>query len=43
MREQYQEVRKGHRAIYVDTLQQIRQEPTFPEFIRRSEAMSDTL
>ncbi len=30
------EVRKGHLLIYSDTLQQIRQEPTFPELLRRS-------
>jgi hypothetical protein len=39
MREQYHEVRKGHLSIYADTLQQIRQEPTYPELQRRSDQL----
>jgi hypothetical protein len=39
MREQYHDVRKGHLSIYADTLQQIRQEPTYPELQRRSDRL----
>jgi len=39
MRAGYQEVRKDHLVIYSDTLQQIRQETTFPELQRRSDAL----
>jgi hypothetical protein len=39
MRAGYQDVRKGHLVIYSDTLQQIRQETTFPELQRRSDAL----
>jgi hypothetical protein len=37
MRSQYQEVRKGHLALYADNLHQIRQENTFPELQKRSD------
>jgi hypothetical protein len=39
MQKQYQEVRKGHLAIYKDTLGQIRRENTFVELQRRSEKL----
>ena len=39
LREKYHEVRRGHLAIYADVLEQVRQEPTFPELQRRSDKL----
>jgi hypothetical protein len=39
MRTTYHEVRRGHLAIYADVLEQVRQEPTFPELQRRSDKL----
>jgi hypothetical protein len=41
MRLRYHSVRKGHLAIYTDTLKQIRQENTFPELQKRSDKLTE--
>jgi hypothetical protein len=40
MEAQYHRLRKGHRAIYVDTLKQMQQEKAFPELQRLSTKLS---
>jgi hypothetical protein len=39
MRDRYHEVRKGHLAIYADTLEQIRRENTFGQLQKRSDKL----
>jgi hypothetical protein len=39
MRNEYHTVRKGHMAMYADTLRQIRQEPTYAELQKRSDKL----
>jgi len=39
MQKQYHDVRKNHRSIYFDTLQQIRLEPVFPTLQHRSDKL----
>jgi hypothetical protein len=41
MRLRYHSVRKGHLAIYADTLNQIRRENTFPELQQRSDKLTE--
>jgi hypothetical protein len=41
MRLRYHSVRKGHLAIYTDTLKQIRRENTFPELQKRSDNLTE--
>jgi hypothetical protein len=41
MRLRYHSVRKGHLALYTDTLKQIRQENTFPELQKRSDKLTE--
>jgi hypothetical protein len=41
MRLRYHSVRKGHLAIYTDTLEQIRQENTYPELQKRSDKLTE--
>jgi hypothetical protein len=41
MRLRYHSVRKGHLAIYTDTLKQIRRENTFPELQKRSDQLTE--
>jgi hypothetical protein len=40
MQKEYQTVRKGHLEMYSDKLRHIRQEPTFPEFHKRSDQLA---
>jgi hypothetical protein len=43
VRKAYQDIRKGHRKLYLDTLQQIRIEPQFPVLHQRSEDLRHNL